>query len=409
LEAPLIKAFEYLGESIAKRWKALNCREDGFAEIATCELTESKVLTDVDPDQIVTWLMQSECIPEQKVSAFGQPPVRVYTGDGFYIEALFWIDGTTAIHEHAFVGAFGVLHGSSVQSTYSFVPERAASERLLVGQTSFLGSELLYRGNVRPIHAGDRLVHSLFHLDRPSVSVVVRTSEKLSIARPQYFYFKPYLALCDFDLPNQMVIQSRMLESLSRTDIKAFWKAVRQIVGRCEPFMLFRALLIAFQFSDDADNWNGLLTSVDAQNRWLLDYIVPSLQENDRAKKIRSLRATIHDPTQRFFLALLLNVPTRAELFRLITERFPDDSPSRLVVQWLGVIFGEKRAGIQLNPSMLFVLDLMLQDPDFAHSKGALRDAFRCEKSSDEEKIREFWTQLQANDVLKPLLTAASL
>src|SRR5205807_1953880 len=170
---------------------------------------------------------------------------------------LFWMDGTTAIHEHAFTGAFGVLHGSSVQSTYSFTPEKAASQRLVVGQTQFLTSELLNRGDIRAIHSGQSLIHSLFHLDRPSVSIVVRSSSKLGDVRPQYFYLKPHLAIYDFDLPSLLVIQTRMLESLARADAMSFWKAAQEISRQCDPFMLFRALSMAFRLKKkDNENWN---------------------------------------------------------------------------------------------------------------------------------------------------------
>jgi hypothetical protein len=37
---------------------------------------------------------------------------------GTRIEALFWVDGTTSIHQHSFSGAFQVLAGKSIHSRY---------------------------------------------------------------------------------------------------------------------------------------------------------------------------------------------------------------------------------------------------------------------------------------------------
>ena len=109
-------------------------------------------------------------------SKFGQPAITVFRCEAFYIDVLFWVDGTTAIHQHRFSGAFHVMGGSSLQSRYRFTPKCAYSERLLYGTLDLLDVELLVKGDVRPIRAGAELVHALFHLDRPSVSVVVRTA-----------------------------------------------------------------------------------------------------------------------------------------------------------------------------------------------------------------------------------------
>jgi hypothetical protein len=402
----VIKAFEYLGDNVAEKWVRGGSREEDFGEIATNGLAESGILTSIAPEEIVAWVMKSEHVLDQKVSDFGQPPVRVYTGDGFYIEALFWIDGTTSIHEHAFTGAFGVLSGSSVQSTYTFTPERVVSERLIIGRTRFIASELLNRGSIRPIHSGDSLIHSLFHLDRPSVSIVVRSSAKVRNARPQYFYFRPYLALYDFDLPSVWVIQTRMLESLTRTDAPSFWKAAREISSHCDPFMLFRTISIGFRRKkEDQDNWELLLSTIPRQTRWLLDYILPCVEENERSGRISSLRSKIHDPMHRFFLALLLNVPTREELLRLISERFPSRDPRSLILSWLTELFKEQRAGVQLNSEMLFLVQHILQGSDFDSAWPSLRLAFGCEGQLDEELMRRTWSHLQGIDLFKPLFS----
>ena len=142
----MIAQFEQLGNIVEAQWEKAGRTESSFAEIATTALADSRVLTTIEPRDIVTWLMKGHDVPGQNASDFGQPPINVYVSNGFYIQVLFWLDSTTAIHEHSFSGAFGVLSGSSVQSTYSFETEQAPSERLIVGHTRFLSSELLYRG-----------------------------------------------------------------------------------------------------------------------------------------------------------------------------------------------------------------------------------------------------------------------
>ena len=58
-------------------------------------------------------------------------------------------------------------------------------------------SELLKRGDVRPIVPGKEFIHALFHLERPSTTIAVRTYGAPQ-AQPQYSYRKPHLAVDPF-------------------------------------------------------------------------------------------------------------------------------------------------------------------------------------------------------------------
>jgi hypothetical protein len=197
-----------------------------------------------------------------------------------------------------------------------------------------------------------------------------------------------------------------MLDSLARTDARSFWKAAQEMFAKCDPFMLFRGLSIAFRLktrTSDTEGWDSLLNAIPVQDRWLLSYFLPCLEEDERATKIQSLRSRIHDPTHRFFLALLLNVPTRKDLYRLISERFSSQDPERLVLAWLAEIFREKRAGIKLNSEMLFVLAQIMQNDDFERAKPMLQEAFRCHGQADEAMIKDAWLQLHSLDIFRPL------
>jgi hypothetical protein len=399
----MLPLFLSLGDEVERRWSKAAYSDESFAEIAASALEQSQVLTKVEPAEIITWLMRSSGIPEQRRDEFGQPPINVYVSDKFFIQAIFWVDGTTAVHEHAFVGAFGVLHGSSVQSTYSFSTEKVASDRLTIGRTNFLNSELLRRGDVRAIHSRDRLIHALFHLDRPSVSVVVRTPY-LKQGRPQYYYFKPYLALQDDDLPSTIPIQIKMLKALLMIDRAAFWKAAAEIVAVCDPFTLHGVLQVAFNAPDAAQNWSALVNAVQELNQWLVSYIVPCLEEDQRSNKLIGLRSSTHNPDHRFFLAMLLNVPNREEVYRLMAERFPNERPQTLAVKWLGEIFKDKQAGLKLTPSSLCILQRILEGEDFERARPVLGNLFHCASETDEEKIRKAWTKLQSVDIFQPLV-----
>lgn len=403
----MLKPFEDLGKAVEQEWKKADNSRDAFPEIATEALSSSRALTRVEPDEIISWLMSPAATLEQRDSDFGQPPVNLYLTDDFRIEALFWIDSSTRVHEHSFAGAFGVLAGESLHSKYKFEPERVVSQRFIVGRTSFLEAELLKQGAVRPILPDDRLIHSLFHLVRPSVSIVVRTTRGKT-ERPQYGYQKPFIAVDPFNVPEVQTVQLRMLQSLLAVNQTLFWKSAGEIVRTSsDPWMLYHVLAIAYRKSDDQANWAQLLQEVNPEHQDLLQYIVPCLRQDSRDLRITLLRSTVHNPTHRFFLALLLNVPTRTDLYRLIAERFGTKNSELLILQWLSEIFSEKRMGVKLTASSIFLLELMLRDPDFDRSRQILENSFE-NGNFEENQLREAWTRIHSIDMFDTLLANQS-
>ncbi|MEW6208326.1 MAG: hypothetical protein AB1631_08155, partial [Acidobacteriota bacterium] len=194
-----MRFFEELGSIVEQRWRAANYGEESFPEIAALALAETNPSERVDPLDIVRWVQGATSLPPQAdiEAKFGNPPLTLFAGPRFHIDVYFWLDGTTSIHQHAFSGAFQVLAGSSIHSRYLFARNRQINDHFSVGQVIYDTSELLAKGDIRPILPGDQFIHSLFHLDRPSATVVVRTYQTTS-ALPQFNYLKPGLAIDPF-------------------------------------------------------------------------------------------------------------------------------------------------------------------------------------------------------------------
>ena len=145
---------------------------------------------------------------------FGNPPITTYVGPRFFIDVYYWLDGTTTIHQHSFSGAFEVLLGGSVHSRYRFAKEREINPHFLVGQIEFNDVSLLSQGDIREIDSGSQFIHSLFHLDRPSVTITVRTY-KAPGAPVQYSYLKPFLAVNPFSTDASLTKRYRRFRSYS--------------------------------------------------------------------------------------------------------------------------------------------------------------------------------------------------
>ena len=166
--------FQILGEEIHANLKHNSFDEQAFPAIAAEALSRIDLQNDFQLDQLAEFVITTK-IKQQPSLAFSNLPPIVYRCEEFYIELLIWMDATTAIHQHAFSGAFRVLVGSSFHSVYEFNEHEQINSQLLLGDVRLKMAEILRTGDVRLIHSGrSGLAHALFHLDRPSVTVVVR-------------------------------------------------------------------------------------------------------------------------------------------------------------------------------------------------------------------------------------------
>ena len=400
----MLHPFEELGTKITSEWDKYDHRDDNFEAIATSLLDESRLLHRVTPEEVIDWLMRSEKLPKQDAYEFGQPPIVAFEAEKFFIQVLFWLDSSTSIHEHGFSGAFGVLAGSSVHSRYEFEPVDPEPAKLRLGRIKYLYSELLGRGDIRPITRGNAFAHGLFHLEWPSVSVVVRT-HKSDQQTPQYSYFKPYLAIDPFYAPALPTVQLRMLESLDRMDRKLFWAHAQRLAAACEPWTLFRVVCAAHAHVDEKEQWHNFVADASARHPQMIEKMIRCSEEMKREMKLLSLRGKVLNPTHKFLLGLLLNVPDRTVLYRLIAERFPAMDPESLVLCWLTEIFDDKAKGIKLTPLSSLLLQLAMHSSSFDDVEPVLSKRFGSYPGSM-MPVRQLWDKIRDIDVFAPLFTA---
>jgi hypothetical protein len=190
-----MQPFTELGLEVERAWRAKSYDERALPELALAALQRAQLHQRVTPREILSWAITTEQLlpPRRQDKEFGQPPLMVYLGERFFIEVLFWLEGTTDIHQHGFSGAFSVLAGSSIESQYEFQPRHPIHAQLALGDLRLKSLRLLPTGECRPIVGGSALIHSVFHLDHPSVTVVVRTYQDVA-ALPQFSYLRPHLA-----------------------------------------------------------------------------------------------------------------------------------------------------------------------------------------------------------------------
>jgi hypothetical protein len=398
-----MKFFADLGSLVEERWRDANYNERAFPEIAGGALAEMNPSAHVDPWEIIRWLHATPQLPRQRdvEGQFGDPPITLYCSTRFHIDVYFWLDGTTSIHQHSFWGAFQVLLGSSVQSLYRFEQQHSINSHFSIGQVCLASAELLAKGDIRLILSGRRFIHSLFHLDRPSATVTIRTYKNTDTL-PQYNYLKPCLAL-DPSFNDESTIKKIqsviLLLRMNHPEADSFIDNLISISDLQTTFLTLRAayecltnnaLQNLFHLETGRERFQGLLRSARSRHGELIDLIPTVLEEAQRQQDIVHRRGYMTTIEHRFFLALLLNVPHRKNLIELVKQRFEDRDPVDTICDWVMELSNTRLLGSRepnvlgvadFDEEHLFVVRRLLE----GFSREQAKDALRREYYSDEE------------------------
>jgi hypothetical protein len=374
--------FEKLGALVEARWKTGNYNEELFPEIAAQALSEADLPSRVDPWDIIRWVHTTVSLPEQRdvEGRFGNPPITVFCGPRFHIDVYYWLDGTTSIHQHSFTGAFQVMLGSSIHSRYSFREDRIINEHFSAGELTLEEVQLLKLKDVRMIRPGRNFIHSLFHLDRPSATITIRTEHTPSAAL-QYDYRKPHFALDPFFRNPVLIKKLQTVGLLLGMKHKNADTMIADLVCSSDFHTAYFVLAETFQqlqnnemdalfgLSIGKDRFKAILERCRTTHGELADMVLPVLEEQARQMSIIQRRGTITSDAHRFFLALLLNVSSREKILQLVKQRYPDQDPIETILDWVEElartrVLGSKETNAlgmpEFDDSYVFVLECLL-------------------------------------------------
>lgn len=361
---PVRATFDGLGATIEARWRRLNYDEASLPPLAAEILAAADVARKVAPADLYSWAALSSMLPQQLdgESTFGEPPLTVYSHPRFAVDVYTWFSSTTSIHQHAFSGAFYVLAGGSVQSHYHFHTDVRVNGRLLLGRLSLAEVRLLRQGDVVPIRSGDGFIHGLFHLEHPSLTLVVRTWQDPGVA-PQYSYTPPGVAWDPFYRPMTLRRRVEALGALRRLDLARYLDLTAATLMEGDLFEVFTILSRAHRLLRDEDQgvFDGLCEVARRRHGPLVDRLVPAFRSFERIARIHGMRDTVTDPEHRFFLALLLNVPNAPEILRLVADRFPERAAEDTAMGWIAALADAGKLGMKLDPVQRDVLRLLLE------------------------------------------------
>jgi len=424
--------FDDLGELVELRWRERNYDDEAFPGIAREALAEVDPNRNVDPWDIIRWLNNTPQLPEQRDvdGHFGNPPITLFNGPRFYIDVYYWLDGTTAVHQHAFCGAFQVLLGSSILCQYSFEEKRRINPHLLAGDINLETVELLGEGDIREILPGRQYIHSLFHLDRPSATIIIRTEQTLA-GVPQYTYLRPCFAMDPY-LKSAATIKrvrgaSLLLsmrhpqademigELLSGSDFQTAFPILDLAYNQLANNPLERA----FEVGTGGERFHALLQIARRRHGELVDFILPLIEEGQRQNNLVLRRGQITSNEHRFFLALLLNVPDRGKVLDLVRQRYPEKDPINTITEWVDELANTRVAGSHepnvlgidnVDEDYLFVFQCLLEGLTIDQTKRAIDEELSAEDArSLEDNVERLYSDIRNSMLFKSIFREAPL
>ena len=407
----MISYFQELGQNIEHAWLARHYDEEVFPQITCDILAQNPPFENVGVSEIIDWIfrpLQPFRQPNNR-DLFGEPPVMLFQAPRFYIEALFWLSGTTEIHEHAFSGAFTVLAGSSVHSHWNFRPERILNSRMLCGRLERASTEILRPGGIRPIRSGDRLIHQLFHLDLPSVTIVVRTyGDRHHL--PQYRFFPPGLAMDSEDREPNRTRRLMLLDGMCRGHIDGLLEYSRQLIEMGEMETLYHLFSLLTYRKVDANVLDELYSLTRERHGEIADLFRQVCDWERRTRIVVVLRSKISDPGMRFLLALLMLMPDRDAIFETIHLQHPDLEPMEAVESWLEGIAGKASVGFELNDVNRLIFRGLVEGLNIEELLERLKAEFKTESlERNHERLLDHIQNVAGSPLFKPLFSESQL
>src|ERR1700730_8843365 len=139
--------FANVGANIDRRWRQEAFHPDAFPTIA---VEAAASVAEVDLESLLIQRYNRLDLSYR----FSDFDLRIFGNDRFRIEILYWLGGSTSIHQHAFSGGFKLLSGRSVHVEYDFVMRCEVHPALRIGDLHLHTSEILEPGIIRRIDRG---------------------------------------------------------------------------------------------------------------------------------------------------------------------------------------------------------------------------------------------------------------
>jgi len=315
--------FEHLGMEAIKRWESFSYDEKMLPQIGTELLQKFELHKNVDFTCLLyDFIGRQNLDAMQDFTPFSDCQLTLFKHSRLFIEVLHWVSGTTSIHNHSFTGCFQIVQGSSIHTVYDFHERERVNSRFRIGEIAFQFAEKLHIGDIRPIAQGNDFIHAAFHLARPSISVVLRTSQNPD-ALPQFEYRLPNLAIQPNEVDVSIYKRCNALSVLHLLDQGLFEKGLLKLVETAADDVVYWVAR-TFDFSKVNDKLYDRFHDCMRQRK-NGDLFAEVIQAEKVNRKLVNLRVNIEEEYLRTFVAALLNIPERDKMLGFLASEIEDN------------------------------------------------------------------------------------
>lgn len=308
-----------LGKKISLITQGATYNESDFSKIAFKELKKSNIQYDISGSELLAYQLNDISRLAHNKENFSDFPVILFENDDFIIQALHWYEASTSIHDHRFDGAFKVLKGSSIETTYDFKTNDDSSSRTQSGNLVKRRIRHLQVGDTCEINGGSQYIHSLFHIESPSITLIIRTHSKDSYPAQRDYYAPSLSSECFYQRK-----EADKLAAIINVDAgrlfsfdKSFYQ---QLFDDLEKFQILRLLPALVQKNDNLIK--EVLTNKYGEQE--AAEIIEVTELTRCRHQLNFLRKGVTDYKSRLVLAVMINSSTRAETRQLMADILPD-------------------------------------------------------------------------------------
>ncbi|HEU4889262.1 MAG TPA: hypothetical protein VFV49_15350 [Thermoanaerobaculia bacterium] len=192
----MIDSLRRLATRIDSEWKAAGYRVSAFPAIAARLLEDAQPHREYDLASLAEWTLTSRTFPPacNPFGPMGPPAFTIWSDGRFFANIYAYTTPEVVIHDHDFAGAFINLSGTTIHATYEFADAERIVPAVHVGELAVREVEVVRQGDVRQIDPGRRFIHQVWHVDQPTVVLVIRTGPRSAPTGRQFQYLRAGLA-----------------------------------------------------------------------------------------------------------------------------------------------------------------------------------------------------------------------
>ena len=337
------RAAEVLGKLVDRtgaRWRAQGYRPEYLSRIAATALSEAGAEEVLDLD-LLEELAVSPRESRRNGEAASPRVLPLFRGRRFGVFAHLWRDDLGSLHQPTWAGAFQVLRGRALHRTFAFEEHSRCGDDLRIGRLEARPIEWLEPGTAVAVEPGARTIHAVTHIERSALCLSIRSVRP---ADRLLGYARPGVAYAVFVGDPGLRLIGRCLDVFADADPESYGERLRVLLRQSDPESTFYALR---QWARSGlDEPSSLRSIVRQKHGVLADTLLRAIDDLRKTAQVRELRRRTRDVDLRFLYAALYLAESRAEVYRLVEERFPGSPAAQTLGRWIARLMIESAGEI---------------------------------------------------------------